>query len=114
MENQNSTQQLNPLPPVPGAVAALIFGIIAVSTWWIPFAGLITGLVFGIIGMSKSGKVKKLFDASPDQYSKGSVSMAKVGKILGIIGIILSIIWFIIWLLIFVIFAGAAHYNHFM
>ncbi len=115
MENQNSTQQVQPaLPPVPGAVAVLIFGIISVSTWWIPFfIGPIIGIVFGIIARSKSKKVMKLYDENQSIYSKGSAALPKIGKILGLVGIIISIVYAVIWLLVAIIFAGAASYGHF-
>jgi hypothetical protein len=113
MENQTPTQQVKPLPPAPGAVATLIFGIISVSLWWIPFfIGPIVGIVFGIIARSKSKNVMKVYDENPTIYSKGSASLPKIGKILGLVGIIVSIVYAVIWLLVAIIFAGAASYNH--
>jgi hypothetical protein len=83
MENQNTTQG-NPLPPVPGAVAVLVFGIVAICTFW---TGLV-GLIFAIISMSKSKKVKKIFDESAGMYNPGSM------------GLILSIFFILYWIIV--------------
>jgi hypothetical protein len=108
MENQNSTTQGTPLPQLPGAVAVLVFGIVAISTFW---TGIV-GLVFAIIAMSKGGKLAKVFNAAPTgQYSPSSLSMIKVGKTLGIVALILSIIFIIYWI-VFGLFLGAlAHHS---
>jgi hypothetical protein len=95
MENQNTTQG-NPLPPVPGAVAVLVFGIVAICTFW---TGLV-GLIFAIISMSKSKKVKKIFDESAGMYNPGSMGLVKVGKILGIVSLILSIFFILYWIIV--------------
>lgn len=119
MEEQNTTPQAQPQAPVPGAVGALIFGIISlVLCWyfWIPWVGLvltIATLVFGILAMSKGGKAVKEFNANPGQYKQGSLSLAKIGKILGIIGLILSIIFVILAILwSFIWGAAVTHMNY--
>lgn len=107
MENQNSTQpvQGSTLPPVPGSVAALVFGIVALSTFW---TGIV-GLIFAIIGMSKSKKVKKAFDEAPGQYSPGSLTPAKIGKILSIIALILSIVFIFYWIIVGIFLGSLSH-----
>ena len=81
-------------PPKPKngmGVAALVFGILAVLTFWLPIVGLVLGLlaiVFGVIGR---GRVRKM------QATNGGVALT--GLILGvlvfIVNIVLSIALFI-------------------
>lgn len=111
-ENTNTQPQATPpaqpqaLPPIPGSVMSLVFGIISlVLCWyfWIPFAGIvlsIVALIFGILAMSKGKKAMALFTQSPGQYKQGSFSLAKIGKILGLIGLILNAIFLIIAIII--------------
>lgn len=119
MEEQNVTPQAQPqaVPPIPGAIGSLVFGIISlVFCWyfWIPIVGLIiviACLVFGILAMGKGKKAMAMYDQNPTQYKKGSYSIAKVGKILGLIGLILNAL-FVIVAVIFTIYGGAmmAHF----
>jgi len=102
-ENINTQPQATPqaLPPIPGSIISLVFGIISlVICWyfWIPIAGIvlcIACLILGIVAMSKGKKAINLFNQSPGQYKQGSLSLAKTGKILGLIGLILNAIFII-------------------
>jgi magnesium-transporting ATPase (P-type) len=104
-QNTNTQPQSNLLPPVPGAVIALVFGIISLVLCWyffIPFAGLVLNivcLVFAIMAMGKGKKAMAAFEAAPGQYKQGSFSLAKIGKILGLVGLILNIIFLILAIL---------------
>ncbi len=115
-QNTNTQPQSNLLPPVPGAVGSLVFSIIAlVVCWyfWIPIVGLILNilcLIFAIMGMGKGKKAMLAFEGAPGQYKQGSYSIAKVGKILGLVGIILNAIFLII-AIIMTIVGGAALAN---
>ena len=122
MEEQttNTQPQSNLLPPVPGAIIALVFGIISLVLCWyffIPFAGLVLNaacLVFGILAMSKGKKAMAAFEAAPGQYKQGSFNLAKIGKILGLVGLIVNIIFLILailWTFVFGAFvsSGALH-----
>ncbi len=90
------------LPPIPGSIISLVFGIISlVLCWyfWAPVAGIIlciACLIFGILAMSKGKKAIALFNESPGKYKQGSLSLAKTGKILGLIGLIVNALFTII------------------
>jgi len=117
-ENINTQPQTTPqaLPPIPGSIMSLVFGIISlVLCWyfWVPFAGIvlcIASLIFGIVAMSKGKKAIALFTETPGQYKQGSLSLAKIGKILGLIGTIVNAIFLIIAIIISII-GGAAYMN---
>lgn len=120
-ENMNTQTQTPPpaqpqaLPPIPGSVISLVFGIISlVLCWyfWVPFAGIvlcIASLIFAIVAMSKGKKAIALFNQAPGQYKQGSLSLAKTGKILGLIGVIVNAIFLIIAIIISII--GGAFLN---
>jgi len=118
-ENTNTQPQTTPpaqaLPPIPGSIISLIFGIISlVLCWyfWVPFAGIvlcIASLIFAIVAMSKGKKAIALFNETPGQYKQGSLSLAKTGKILGLIGIIVNAIFLIIAIIISIV--GGAYMN---
>lgn len=105
-EQQAPTTQAQPqaagLPPIPGSIISLVFGIISlVFCWyfWVPIAGIIlciACLIFGIIAMSKGKKAIALFNEAPGKYKQGSLGLAKTGKILGLIGLILNILFVIL------------------
>jgi hypothetical protein len=74
-------------PPKPKngmGVAALVFGILAVLTFWLPIVGLVLGLlaiVFGVIGR---GRVRKM------QATNGGVALT--GLILGVLVFIVNVV----------------------
>jgi len=111
MEEQNTNVQN--LPSVPKGVGALIFGILSLVLCWyfmIPWVGLvlnIVALVFAIIAMGNGKKAIAEFAANPGKYKQGSLGLAKVGKILGLVGLIINIIFLILAILWSFIFAAA-------
>jgi len=109
-ENMNTQPQAAPpaqgVPPIPGAIISLVFGIISLVFCWyfmIPIVGIILCimcLIFGIIAMNKGKNAINLYNQTPDQYKKGSLGLAKAGKILGLIGLILNAIFIIISIIV--------------
>jgi len=101
-QNTNTQPQAQTVPPVPGAIMALVFGIISLVFIWfflVPFLGLvlnITGLILGILAMKKGKKAMLDFEATPDIFSKGSFGLSKLGKVFGLIGLILNAIFLIV------------------
>ncbi|MEI7425200.1 MAG: hypothetical protein WCK10_03725 [Candidatus Staskawiczbacteria bacterium] len=114
MEEQvtNTQPQAQTVPPVPGAIIALVFGIISlVLCWyfWFPIVGLVLNilcLVFAIMAMGKGKKAMAEFTANPTLYKPSSFNLAKVGKILGLVGVILNGILLLV-AIIFTIIGGA-------
>ncbi len=112
-QNTNTQPQAQTVPPVPGAIMALVFGIISlVLCWyfWFPFVGLVLNivcLVFGILAMGKGKKAMAEFNASPALYKPSSLGLAKVGKILGLVGLILNILFLIIAIIFSFVIGGA-------
>ena len=86
-------QQGMPIASPPGAVGALVCGILAVVFCWFPFAGL----PLGIIAMVLAGKAKKAVANNPGMYNPGGARVA--GFVLGIIGTVISAIYLVIWVI---------------
>lgn len=76
-------------PQKPGkgmAAAALIFGILALLSFWTVAFGVIFGLVALILGLVASSKAKK--------GRAGGRAMAIIGIVLGVLGLLLSAVVF--------------------
>ena len=110
-QNTNPQPQTQMQTPVPGSIGALVFGIISlVLCWyfWIPIVGIVFNivcLIFAIMAMGKGKKAIAAFEATPGQYKQGSLGIAKVGKILGLVGVILNAL-FLLLAIIFTIIGG--------
>lgn len=89
---------------LPNATAVLVLGILSIVTCWC--IG-IPGLVMGIIALVMSGKNKKLYIESPENYTEGSYKNLNAGRICAIIGTVLSGIYFL-WAIIYWIIVGGA------
>ena len=74
----------------PGAMMALVFGIIAWCTCWGPI-----GVVFGFLALGKSKSAKKAYNASPEQYKSPKV-FTIIGTIGGWFGIVVGLIYTIV------------------
>ena len=73
---------------LPKALASLILGISSIVF------GCYFGVILGIIGLVLGGKAKGIYLANPDMYT--GYKMAKIGRILSIIGIIIGAIWLVV------------------
>lgn len=83
--NQNPQQAAIAQDPKNGmGIAALIFGILALITCWIPIIGLVLGIVAIILGIIGRGRVKKL-----QATNKGA---ATAGLVLGILSLVINIV----------------------
>lgn len=69
---------------LPNSTAALTLGIIGII-FSLGFIGVILNILAIIFG---AGAIAR-YEANPDKYSEGSLSQAKAGKVLGIIGLAL-------------------------
>jgi hypothetical protein len=88
---QYAPQQYGPPPNAPGAVAALVCGIIGVAFGCV-------GIVLGPIAISQASKARQYLEAAPGQY--GGDGLATAGRIMGIIATILGalqMLWVIGW-----------------
>lgn len=85
--------------------AVLVLGILALIFCWC--YGFI-GLILGIIALVLANSGRKLYNASPDEYTESSYKNLNAGRICGIIGIcIASVIMLLFILVVFGIFATA-------
>lgn len=82
------------LPNAPGAVASLVFGILAVVT------GLL-GLIAGPIAVVLAGQARDALRNHPGQY--GGDGLASAGRILGFVGIGLSALTLVFAIFVFVL-----------
>jgi hypothetical protein len=74
---------MKPYPP--GAVASLVFGILAVVTGLMP----VLGFCLGLIAISSSRRAHSSLMAMPEMYQPGGLHTA--GMVTGIIGLLMSI-----------------------
>ena len=68
---------------LPNSTATLVLGICSLVLGFFLF-----GLILGIIGLSISGKSKRLYLQSPNDYS--GYGALKAGRVMSLIGVILS------------------------
>lgn len=89
MENNNMNMQEGKLP---NAMSAFIMGVVSLVTCGF----VIPGIIFGIIARRKAAKDYPLFEADPVTYKKEEWKL-KLGKILGLVGILLSVLYILFW-----------------
>lgn len=89
----------------PGAVAALVCGIISVALQIF----CVAGIILGIIAIVQAKKAKAAVMQSPGAFTGGGMGTA--GYVLGIIGTVLSVFWLCYYIVIFA-FVGTAAYRH--
>lgn len=84
-------QQPAPVVGVPGAGAALAFGITALAVAWIPYIDILS-IVFGILAIVKANQANRI----------AHTGKATTGKILGIIGLVCGAIMFFVYLYVLI------------
>jgi len=101
---------MNEKQVLPNATAVLVLGICSIV-----FGCFFVGLILGIIGIVLSGKGRKMYKETPDQYE--GYGQLNAGFIMSIIGTALSAIYVIYWLIVVAILGGTAfslsHLNHY-
>jgi hypothetical protein len=116
-QNQGGGQNYNPpqqhmqmLPPVPNAVTSMVLGIIGLvfSVFWCYWVTTSIGLVLCIIALITGNAAVKAYNENPSAYAPNSLSNAKAGKIMGLIGMIIAVLWFLFTILIVVFAVGAS------
>ena len=88
-------------PPKPKngmGVAALVFGILALLTCWVPVVGLVLGILAFIFGVIGRGRVRKM------QATNGGVALT--GLVLGVVSVLLNIIATVVLGGLFLAFLG--------
>jgi hypothetical protein len=76
----------------PGAVASLVFGILALLTWFVPALGFL----LGALAIATSRRASASLSALPEVYASGDLHTA--GLVTGLIGLTLSLLatlWFV-------------------
>jgi hypothetical protein len=75
----------------PGAIASLVFGILALLTWFVPAVGFL----LGALAIVSSRRAQASLTVTPEAYSTGDLHTA--GLVTGLIGVALSLL-VILWL----------------
>lgn len=91
-------------PALPNSTASLVLGIISLVTF---FCYGIVSIVLGILAVVNSNKAMAYASQNPGAFSESSISNAKAGKVMGIIGICIGGLYLFIVILFFV-FIGTA------
>jgi len=81
---------------LPNSTATLVLGICSLV-----FGCLFVGFILGIIGLAISGKSKRMYLQSPNDYS--GYGALNAGRVMSIIGVILGSIAILYWLIVVVI-----------
>jgi hypothetical protein len=87
-------------PHAPGAVASLVFGILALITWFVPMLGML----LGALAIASSRRATASFSSMPETYQSGGLHTA--GLVTGIIGLVLSTLM-MMWAVMIVGLIGA-------
>jgi hypothetical protein len=87
-------------PQPPGAVASLVFGILALIAWFIPAIGM----VMGVLAITCSRRAASSLAATPETYEPGGLHLA--GLVTGIVGLVLSSL-VMVWAVLLVGIIGA-------
>ncbi len=82
---------------LPNATLVLVLGILSLVFCW---CYGIVGLILGIIAVVIGGSSRRIYLASPEEYTEASFKNVNAGRICGIIAICLSVLVFIFVLLI--------------
>jgi len=102
METNTTNQTM--LMTVPNSTGVLVMGILSIVTCW---CWGIIGLTLGIIALVLATKGEKVYQASPSEYTEGSIKNLKAGKICAIIGTSLSGLYVAFWI-VYISIVGAA------
>lgn len=89
-------------PHPPGAVASLVFGILAMIGWMMPMVGV----VMGILAIINSRRATTSLMTTPESYVPGGLHTA--GLVTGIIGLVLSTLVLLWTLLVFGLISAIA------
>jgi len=87
-------------PHAPGAVASLVFGILAVIAWFVP----VLGMLMGVLAIASARRAAASLSNMPESYQLGGLHTA--GLVTGIIGLLLSTM-VLVWALMIVGVIGA-------
>lgn len=87
-------------PHPPGAVASLVFGILAMIAWFAP----LIGMVMGMLAIISARRANASLVGTPEAYQPGGLHTA--GMVTGIIGLVLSSL-VMLWMLMVVGLIGA-------
>ncbi len=75
---------------LPNSVGVLVLGICSIVFCCVCYG--IIGLTCGIIALALASKAKRLYEASPNDYTEASFKNMNAGRICALIGMILSIV----------------------
>lgn len=104
-QNQNfSNNQFEMKPALPNSTASLVLGIISLVTF---FCYGIVSIVLGILAIVNSNKALAIASQKPGVFSESSVSNAKAGKVMGIIGVCIGGIY-LLAIIAVIVFVGTA------
>lgn len=87
MELNQPSNPMNLQQSLPNSNAVLVLGIISIAACW---CWGFPGLICGIIALVLSSKSEIIYRAEPNNYTPGSYSNLKAGKVCAIIGVCLS------------------------
>jgi len=80
---------------LPNATAALVLGIIAI------IGGLcygILGVICGTIGLVLANNDRKLYNNTPDFYTRSSFSTSNAGRVCSIVGLSFGLLWVLLFI----------------
>ncbi len=102
MENQpiDSIETQRPLPNSTGVLVLGILSIVLCCCYGI------VGIIMGVISLILANQANKLYAATPELYTEGSIKNMNAGKICAIVGLCLSTLY-----LIYVIFMITSSVN---
>lgn len=94
---------------LPNATAILVLGILSLIFCWC--YGFI-GLILGIIAVVMASTQRKVYLASPGEYTESSFRNVNSGRVCGILAICISVFIMVFWILLLVGVVTIAAFSH--
>ena len=90
---------------VPKSMATLIVGLLSMFQWiCCMWTGGLMGIILAIVSLNMAASATELYEYDPESYTKKSMTLVKVGKIAGWLGLLQSLFWMacvLIWMMMF-------------
>ena len=90
---------------VPKSMATLIVGLLSMFQWMCcMWTGGLMGIILAIVSLNMAASASELYEYDPESYTKKSMTLVKVGRIAGWLGLLQSLFWMacvLIWMFMF-------------
>ena len=90
---------------LPKSMATLIVGLLSMFQWMCCFwTGGLMGIILAIVSLNMAASASELYEYDSESYTKKSMTLVKVGRIAGWLGLLQSLFWMVcvlVWMMMF-------------